>query len=234
MVAPVVTLSHASIVLRSALVTLLGVGGSIAASFLSIALSFTDFAIPGTTNGRALTVWSVVLGIALVILPPFVGGAVWGGGIALIFGFPVRSVAKTGALAFGGMILATFAPVHLTQLWLDDLPDWMPWGIHGYFTVVFMVEVALVASIAAWRVAKRLGAKDAGVVGAWTGGAAAVGLLGGSILAVALGFNVHPGSGFAMVWALLTAVPVSALAAGATLGFLLERGRHTSSRRESG
>jgi hypothetical protein len=181
------------------------------------------FAIPGSSNGRPLTVWFVALGIALVILPPFAGGALWGGGIARIFGSPVGPIAKTGALAFGGMILLTFAPVHLTQVWLDDLPDWMPWDIHGYFTLVFMVEVALVSSISAWRIAKRLGVRGAGVVGAWTGGTAALGFLVGSILAVALGFSVRRYSGFAMVWALLTALPVSASAAGAALGLLLDR-----------
>lgn len=222
-VGPVVTPSRASLVLRSALVTLLGVGGSVAASFLSIALWFPDFAIPGTTNGRPLTWPFVALGMGLVILPPFAGGAVWGGGITRILGVPLGPVAKTGALAFGGMILLTFAPVHATQKWLGDLPLWMPWHVHGYFTLVFMVEVALVASVATWRIAEELGVRDAGAVGAWTGCAAALGFLGGSALALALGFDVQPGSGLAMIWALLTAVPVSALAAGATLGFLLDR-----------
>ncbi len=236
MVAPVAAPSRASIVVRSAVVTLLGVGGSVAAIFLSIGLWLAGmgFAIPGSSSGRPLTVWFVALGIVLVILPPFAGGAVWGAGIARIFGFPVGPVAKTGALSFGGMILLTFAPVHLTQVWLDDLPRWMPWDIHGYFTLVFMVEVALVASIAAWRLAKRLGVRSAGVVGAWTGGAAAVGFLVGSILAVALGFSVRRYSGFSMVWAFLTALPVSASVAGAVLGVLLDRVDTPSKRRGFG
>lgn len=51
-----------------------------------------------------------------------IGGALWGWGIARVFDRPTRPAARTGALAFGGMVLLTAAPAELTQLWLDDLP----------------------------------------------------------------------------------------------------------------
>ena len=177
------------------------------------------FAAPGTTNGRPLTPWFVAMGLAVVLVPPFAGGGGWGWGTARIFDLSPRPAAKTGAIAFGGMILLTAAPTDLTQLWLDDLPAWMPFDVHGYFTIVFMVEVAVVAGVASWRLAKRLGAGPAsGRIAVITGAAAAAGFLIGSIIAVLLGFRIYPWVRLSMVWAFLAALPLSTIAAGAVLG----------------
>jgi hypothetical protein len=120
------------------------------------------------------------------------------------------------------MILLTAAPTDLTQLWLDTLPGWIPLDVHGYFTIVFMVEVAVVASVATWRLAKRLGAGErAWNVGLWTGAGAAAGFLIGSIVALALGFRIFPWVRLSMVWAFLIALPFSTAAAGAALGWRL-------------
>jgi hypothetical protein len=117
------------------------------------------------------------------------------------------------------MVVLTAAPTDLTQLWLDDLPGWMPLDVHGYFTIVFMIEVGVVACIATWRLAKRLGAEDQSFkVGMWTGLAAALGFLIGSMVAIRLGFRIHPWVRLSMVWAFLAALPFSTLAAGAVLG----------------
>lgn len=208
----------------SAVATLISIGGSLAATFLATAtwIAGMGFSIPGTNSGRSWTVWFVALGILVQVIPPFVGGAVWGGGLARVFGRPMRPAAKTGALAFGGMVLLTAAPTDLTQLWLDDLPGWMPLDVHGYFTIVFMVEVAVVACVASWRLAKRLGAGEQSLsVGVWTGAAAAVGFLIGSMVAIAIGFRIYPWVRLSMVWAFLTALPFSTLAAGAMLGIKL-------------
>lgn len=209
---------------KSAVITAVGIGGSVAAVFLSVGLwlGSMGFAVPGTSNGQSWTIWFVALGLATVLLPPFVGGAIWGWGTARIFDRPARAAAKTGALAFGGMVVLTAAPTDLTQLWLDDLPAWMPLDVHGYFTIVFMVEVGIVACVASWRLAKRIGAGDASFsVGVWTGAAAAVGFLIGSIVAVALGMRIYPWVRLSMVWAFLTALPFSTVAAGAALGLRL-------------
>lgn len=166
--------------------------------------------------------WFIATGVATVLLPPFVGGALWGWWNARLFGRPTRPAARTGALAFGGMILLTAAPTDLTQLWLDSLPGWMPLDVHGYFTIVFMVEVAVVASVASWRLAKRLGAGDeAWSVGAWTGGSAAAGFLVGSMIALAVGFRIFPWVRLSMVWAFLVSLPFSTAASGAVLGWRL-------------
>lgn len=209
---------------KSSIATLLGIGGSLTSVFLATALwlSGMGFSIPGTNSGRSWTIWFVALGVSLQVLPPFVGGAVWGWGIARVFDRPTRPAARTGALAFGGMVLLTAAPADLTQLWLDDLPTWMPLDVHGYFTIVFMIEVWVVACIATWRLAKRLGAGQSSFsVGAWTGAAAAFGFLIGSMVAIALGFRIYPWVRLSMVWAFLTALPFSTLAAGAILGIKL-------------
>jgi hypothetical protein len=184
-----------------------------------LGLSRMGFAPPGGEAGRPLSAWFVGLGVVTVLAPPFLGGAVWGAAIAKIFGSPAGPAARTGALAFGGMVVVTAAPTDLTQLWLDDLPGWMPMDVHGYFTLVFMVEVGVVAAVAAWRLAGRLGADGgARAIGCRTGLVAAFGFLSGSALAVALGVRVFPWERLSMVWATVIALPVSTLAAGAMLG----------------
>jgi hypothetical protein len=120
------------------------------------------------------------------------------------------------------MILLTAAPTDLTQLWLDSLPGWMPLDVHGYFTIVFMVEVAVVASVATWRLAERLGVGEgAWSAGWWTGAGAAAGFFVGSIVALAVGFRIFPWMRLSMVWAFLIALPFSTAAAGAALGWRL-------------
>jgi hypothetical protein len=94
--------------------------------------------------------------------------------------------------------------------------------VHGYFTVVFMAEVAVVATIASWRLAGRLGVGQAAWdVGLWTGAGAAAGFLVGSIVALSLGFRIFPWVRLSMVWALLTSLPFSTAIAGAALGWRL-------------
>lgn len=169
-----------------------------------------------------MPLWFIAAGVATVLLPPFVGGALWGWWIARLFGRPKRPAMRTGALAFGGMILLTAAPTDLTQLWLDSLPEWMPLDVHGYFTIVFMVEVAVVASVASWRLAKRLGASEkAWSVGVWTGIGAAAGFLLGSMAALAVGFRILPWVRLSMVWAFLVSLPFATTASGTMLGWRL-------------
>lgn len=215
--------SVSRLIVRSALVTTAGIGGSVAVVFLSVGLwlSGMGFAPPGT-GGPPMPAWFIAAGIATVFLPPFVGGAFWGWGMARVFARPTRPSMRTGALTFGGMILLTAAPTDATQLWLDTLPGWMPFGVHGYFTIVFMVEVASVAAVASWRLAKRLDEGiDAWSVGLWTGGAAAAGFLVGSIVAAAVGFQIFPWVRLSMVWAFLVSLPISTSAAGGVLGWRL-------------
>lgn len=210
-------------IMMSAGVTTAGAGGAIAAVFLSVGLwlSGMGFATPGST-GRPMPPWFIAAGVTTVLLPPFVGGALWGWGTARLFGRATRPAMRTGSLAFGGMILLTAAPTDVTQLWLDSLPGWMPLGVHGYFTIVFMVEVAVVASVASWRLAKRLGVgESAWNVGVWTGAGASAGFLLGSIVAFSLDIRVLPWVHLSMVWAFLIALPFSTALSGAVLGWRL-------------
>lgn len=205
------------------LVTAVTIGGSMVAMFLAVGLwvGGMGFAVPGPSVGRPWTVWFVALGVATVLAPPFLGGAAWGAGIARSLGAPVRPAARTGALAFGGVVLLTAPFTDATQLLLDDLPRWLPFGVHGYFTIVFMVETGLVAAVATWRLTRRLGVDDARQIAVRTGLAAAVGFLLGSALALALDLRVLPWRRLSMVWATATALPVSTLLAGAVLGAAL-------------
>ncbi|HKJ55446.1 MAG TPA: hypothetical protein VJ978_05605 [Nitriliruptoraceae bacterium] len=208
-------------IIATAIATTLTIGGATSLLFLAagLGLSQMGFATPGGGAGRPLTAWFVVLGLVTVLAPPFVGGAAWGAALAWIFRAPFAPAARTGALAFGGMVVVTAAPTDLTQLLLDDLPAWMPMDVHGYFTIVFMAEVGVVAAVSTWRLAKRLGVDhDAAAIGSWTGLAAAFGFLAGSALAVALGVRVFPWERLSMVWATIIALPVSTLTAGAMLG----------------
>lgn len=215
--------THSSAVTAAvvSLVTAVTIGGSMVAMFLAVGLwvGGMGFAVPGSSVGRPWTVWFVALGVATVLAPPFLGGAAWGAGIARSLGAPVRPAARTGALAFGGAVLLTAPFTDATQLLLDDLPRWLPFDVHGYFTIVFMVETGLVAAVATWRLTRRLGiGDDARQIAMRTGLAAAVGFLLGSALALALDLRVLPWRRLSMVWATATALPVSTLLAGAVLG----------------
>lgn len=206
------------------------------AVFLVVAfwLSGMGFAPPGTP-GRPLPAWFIALGVAALVVPTFLGGGLWGWGMAYLFERPTRPAIRTGALAFGGMVLLTALPTDLSQLWLDDLPGWMPLGVHGYFTIVFMVEVGIVGLIATWRLAKRLGAgRRAWSVGLWTGAGSAAGFLLGSMVALAAGFRIFPWERFSMVWAFLISLPFSTLAAGGAMGWRLQHSSPSQLSRSSG
>lgn len=120
------------------------------------------------------------------------------------------------------MVLAMGVPIDLTQLWLDDLPGWMPYRMHGYFTIVFMLGIGVIAGVASARLTRRLGIADYRRVGVWTGFWAGLGLLPGSVLGYVAGFPIN-GIRFNMVWSIVIAVLVSALIGGLAFGVLLDR-----------
>lgn len=169
---------------------------------------------------------SIPLGLPLVLGPLLVAGTIWGGAVAHLIGRPVGPAARTGALSVTGMVAVLEIPVHLSQAL--PMPEWapVPLGPHALFTVVFMVEVALVSGVASARLCHRLGTGDRPRrMGARVGAAGALGFAGGSIIAAALGFVVGEPPGTNMVWALHVGNVVAALAAGWLLGWQLERAR---------
>lgn len=206
-----------------AVATTATVGAAMVVLFLLVApwLGGMGFAAPGSTSGSAWTPWFVALIIIALFGPPFAGGAAWGAAVARIADLPIGPAARTGAMAFGGMVMLTAPLVDLTQLLA--VPRWMPLRTHGVIVSVFTLDVGVVAGVATWRLTRRMGlGRRAAVIGLRTGWGAAAGFLLGSVLALAIGFRV-PGPPGLMVWAVASAAPVSTLVAGAVLGRSLDR-----------
>lgn len=163
---------------------------------------------------------SIPLGLPLVIGPLLVAGGVWGATIAGLVGRPPGAAARTGALSVAGMVALLEIPVHFSQALLAWVPA--PVGTHVLFTLVFMVEVALVSGVASARLSKRLGMGGTPrQVGIGVGVGGALGFAGGSIVAAALGFVVGSPPGVNMVWALHVGNVGAGLAAGWQLGLRL-------------
>ncbi len=167
---------------------------------------------------------SLPLGLPLVAGPLLVGGAAWGALLAQLVGAKPLPAARTGALTVTGMVVLLELPVHMTQAL--PFPGWFPFGIHGAFTLVFMIEVALVSGVASARLARRLDLGEAPRrIGRQVGLAGALGFAGGSLIAATLGFVVgEPPSGN-MVWALQVSNVAAGLAAGWQLGGHLDNGK---------
>ena len=175
-----------------------------------------------------LPVWlAVAIGVPTLALSFVVAGGVWGWGAATLSGHPRWPAAKTGALSVTGMFMLLEVPVHFSQAL--PVPNWMPFGVHGAFTVVFVSEIALVAGVASARLSKRLGV-DRGhrPLGAKVGLVGAAGGAVGSVLALGLGFRVGAPSASNMVWALYVVVAVAGLTAGWAFGLSVGESPQTS------
>lgn len=174
-----------------------------------------------TLGLAGLPLWfAIPLGVLVLSLAFVVGGGVWGWGMAAVFHHPKWPAAKTGSLAVTGMFVVLEVPVHFTQAL--PVPDWMPLDIHGGFTLVFAIEIALVAGVASARLAKRLGVDHRRrQLGTKVGLSGAAGTVIGSLLALGLGFRVGQPPASNMVWALYVVVAVAGLTAGWVLGCLL-------------
>ena len=169
---------------------------------------------------------SIPLGLPIVLGPLLAAGAIWGAAVAHLVGRPIGPAARTGALSVTGVVALLEIPVHLSQAL--PMPEWIPvpLGPHAFFTVVFMIEVALVSGVASARLCHRLGTGHRPrQVGARVGIGGALGFVGGSLVAAALGFVVGDPPATNMVWALHLGNVAGALAAGWQLGRRLEDAR---------
>ena len=110
-------------------------------------------------------------------VPFLIGGGLWGYGMARPFGAPRWPAALTASFAVAGMVVLLEVPVHFSQA--IPLPSWMPLGIHGAFTLVFMAEIGLVSGVASTRLIRRL---DVGVNARHTGRQVALAGAGGALL----------------------------------------------------
>lgn len=172
---------------------------------------------------------SIPLGLPLILGPLLAAGAIWGAAVAHLVGRPIGPAARTGALSVTGVVALLEIPVHLSQAlpMPESIP--VPVGPHAFFTVVFMIEVALVSGVASARLCHRLGTGDRPrQVGARVGIAGAFGFVGGSLVAAALGFVVGEPPATNMVWALHVGNVAAALAAGWRLGGQLEHSRRAT------
>lgn len=172
---------------------------------------------------------SIPLGLPLILGPLLAAGAIWGAAVARLVGRPIGPAARSGALSVTGVVALLEIPVHLSQA--VPMPEWIPvpLGPHAFFTVVFMIEVALVSGVASTRLCHRLGTGHRPRrVGVRVGTAGALGFVGGSLVAASLGFVVGDPPATNMVWALHLGNATGALAAGWQLGRRLEHARRAT------
>lgn len=213
--------SRSGLVLTISLVTAATMAGAVFVIFWIL----LNFETPNFLADLPVLV-AIPLGLPIVVGPLLAGGAIWGAAVAQVVGRPPGPAARTGALSVAGMVTLLEIPVHLSQAL--PVPGWIPvpFGIHAFFTLIFMIEVALVSGVASVRLCKRI---DVGPgveqIGTRVGTAAALGFLAGSLLAAALGFVVGE-FGANMVWALHMGNVGGGLAAGWQLGRQLSTARH--------
>jgi len=178
---------------------------------------------------------SIPLGLPIVAGPLLAGGAVWGALLAQLVGAKPLPAARTGAFTITGMVVLLEVPVHMSQAL--PIGGWFPFGIHGAFTLVFMIEVALVSGVASTRLVRRLDLDgEPRRIGRQVGLAGAIGFGIGSLVAASLGLVVgQPASTTLlwtsnMVWALHLGNVAAGLAAGWELGRHLEAAHSMSHR----
>lgn len=174
--------------------------------------------VDGNVMNGLSTLLAVATVLAAMTIPFLLGGGLWGYGMARLFDTPRWPATRTAALTVTGMVVLLEAPVHFSQAL--PLPPTTPLVIHGAFTLVFMVEIALVSGVASTRLIRRLDSDaDARHIGRKVALAGAGGFLLGSLLALAFGFEVGTQPGTNMVFALHIANLIAASAAGWTLGW---------------
>lgn len=198
----------------SAVLTALTIAGAVVLVFTVLGSSMTH-ALEDLSPWLAIPTGVLILSSAFLV-----GGGVWGWGMGALFDQPRPPAARTGALSIAGMFMLLEVPVHFTQAL--PVPGWMPMDIHGGFTLVFAVEIGLVAGVASTRLTKQLGVdRQRRQLGTKVGLTGAAGAVVGSLLALGFGFRVGQPPAFNMVWALYVVVAVAGLAAGWVFGWLL-------------
>ncbi|HSJ35518.1 MAG TPA: hypothetical protein VLB85_10740 [Acidimicrobiia bacterium] len=197
---------------------------TMAGAVLVIFWLLLNFEPPGFLEALPIYL-AIPAGLPLILGPLLVAGAMWGALIAHLFGRPLVPAARTGALSVTGMIALLELPVHLSQALAP--PGWLPrpLGIHFFFTLIFMFEVALVSGVSAARLCARLGVDGGPRIGTRAGIAGALGFALGSVVAAAMGFVVGEPPGTNMVWALHVGNVFAGLSAGWQFGRQLDAAR---------
>ena len=156
--------------------------------------------------------------------PLFLGGALWGLGIARLTGADAKSLSLRVALIWSVSMTAMAWLVHSTPYFISlrSLPGAFPLDVHGFFTFVFVAAVGIVAAINSAGVAYSLGlVKRLGAVTINSGLAAALGFLVVSLVSRVGGWEVTNQSGFVMFWLMLAGMIAAAATGGAAMGWTL-------------
>ena len=199
------------------------------------------FSIPFTALGElpnphlsAITSGLLLLAILFVIFAIVaLGGGVWAWGLGLIMGVEARPLVRTGALTWGGSVIAAGTVLYFSQLPLAVIDRSLlhtRYDTHFLFTLVFVPAVGVATMVTTRRMAARLGYGELRrAVGRNSGWAAAVAFFIVSlVLLYGYGWEIagpFAGRRYSMILIMNVCNAGAALAGGCAMAWTLMRGR---------
>lgn len=167
---------------------------------------------------------------SLIAFPaPFVGGALWGAGLAVLAGARVCPLAKRGMFSWGWTIVLGGILIDLMQIPVFAVvPDlrFIPHVTHWLFTIVFVPSVGLIVRNNVRKILEVHGRDDAmDQAGRWSALAASAAFLAASIIVlVFFDWEVagpFAGRRYSMIGIMHVGNFAAALAGGGVLGFVM-------------
>ena len=155
------------------------------------------------------------------------GAAVWGVRMGKVTAYADRRrMAVAGMLGFVPItLILAFSLLGLERLLVERFGDWLP--IHRAFTLLFVPTAFLIAGVGGWALGRGLGDRSLSRRLSWTAGlSAGVAFLIVNLMFEAAGWVVGaPGAGerATMLVVMFSADLAAALAAGAAVGYGLQR-----------
>ena len=212
-------------ILSSSLITGIGLAGGLAIGFLIANLTFESM------NVHITGFLSGLLGFVVLLIGLGGGGALWGYGIAILFGAShPRYVARKAAVGFSFSTVAVGIALELVFGLLSSLGSSSSLPIHHAFTVVFVPSAGVMASLLSHWLTRWMGFSDLSLRSVISIGlVSAVSFLVVNIIMLQLGWIIGaPGAAerMTMITVMLLSNLGAALAGGAAFGYVL--GQNTS------
>lgn len=172
---------------------------------------------------------NMILASLLVLPVPFIAGALWGAGLAVLAGARPWPVMKRGMLSWGWTIVLGGILIDLTQIPVFAVAPrlrFIPHVTHWLFTLVFVPSVGIIVRYNVGRILDALALEDMKQrAGRWSGLAAAAAFLAASIIVLVF-FDWEiagpfAGRRYSMIGIMHVGNFAAALAGGGVLGYVM-------------
>lgn len=178
------------------------------------------------------------VGLAGLLVVLWAGAVAWAVMIAAHAGAARGTIVATTVRTALPAAVSVAVGVDLTQLLIDTIAPWHRLAVHVLFATAFAVGLPAFLGVVCWRVELVLEraaaaphrAEVAPVVARQVGLATSAGVIVGALVAVPLGWQVHPGMGMRMLWPMYLVLAAGAGAGGAVFGLSLGDRRDQRSR----